>query len=127
MDIVSEFERACDSMGLKINQGKSKVLTIKKDQMRSCEKVRVNGEELQEVDKSNYSGVMMSKDVRMGEEVAHRVLERRKVWGTMAMRDVEAHLHALQTMILQLQLQICESEECHLEELNKCLEIMFES
>ena len=48
---VSEFERACDSMGLKINVGKSKMLTIKKDQMRSCEKVRVNGEELQEVDK----------------------------------------------------------------------------
>ena len=35
--IVSEFERACDSMGLKINVG------IKKDQMGSCEKVRVEG------------------------------------------------------------------------------------
>ena len=31
--IVSEFERACDSMGLKIKVGKSKILTIKKDQM----------------------------------------------------------------------------------------------
>ena len=36
---VSENERACDSMGLKINIGKSKMLTIKKDQMGSCEKV----------------------------------------------------------------------------------------
>ena len=52
--IESEFERACDSMGLKINVGKSKVLTIKKDQMGSCEKVRVNGKERQEVDKFNY-------------------------------------------------------------------------
>ena len=38
---ASEFERACDSMGLKINVRKSKVLTIKKDQIGSCEKVRV--------------------------------------------------------------------------------------
>ena len=29
--IVSEFERACNTMGLKINVVKSKVLTIKKD------------------------------------------------------------------------------------------------
>ena len=41
--IVSEIERACDNMGLKINVGKSEVLTIKKDQMGSCEKMRVNG------------------------------------------------------------------------------------
>ena len=39
-----EFERACDSMGLKINVRKSKVLVIKKNQMGSCEKVRVSGE-----------------------------------------------------------------------------------
>ena len=45
--IVSEFERACDSRGVKINVGKSKMLTIKKDQMGSCEKVRMNGEEMQ--------------------------------------------------------------------------------
>ena len=82
--IASEFERACDSMGLKINVGKSKVLTIKKDQMGSCEKVRVNGEEMQEVDKFNYLGVMISTDGCMGEEVAHRVLEGRKVLETMA-------------------------------------------
>ena len=39
---VSESERACDSMGLKMNVGKGKVLTIKKYQMGSYEKVRVN-------------------------------------------------------------------------------------
>ena len=59
---VSEFERACDSMRLKINVGKRKVLTIKKDQVGSCEKVRVNGEEMQEVDNFNYMGVMISTD-----------------------------------------------------------------
>ena len=77
---------ACDSMGLKINAGKGKVLTIKKIQMGSCEKVRVNGEELQEVDevdKFNYLVVMISTDGGMGEEVAHRLLEGRKVCGTM--------------------------------------------
>ena len=40
--IVSEFARACDSMGLKINVGKSKTLAVKKDQTGNCEKVRVN-------------------------------------------------------------------------------------
>ena len=65
--IVSEFEKVFDSMGLKIIVGKSKVLTIEKDQMGSCERLRVNGEELQEVDKFNYLGVMISTDGDMGE------------------------------------------------------------
>ena len=66
-----------DSMGRKINEGKSKVLMIKKDQMGSSTKVRVNGEEMQEVDKFNYLGVMISTDGGVGEEVAKRVLEGR--------------------------------------------------
>ena len=77
--IVSEYERMRDSMGLKINVEKCKVLMIKKYQMRSCEKVRVNGEEMQEVDKFKYLGLMISTDGGMGEEMAHRVLEGRKV------------------------------------------------
>ena len=52
--------------------------------MESCEKVRVKGEEMKEVDKFNYLGVMISTYSVMGEEVAHRVLYGRKVWGTMA-------------------------------------------
>ena len=60
--IVNEFEGACDSMGLRLNVGKNKVLTIKKDQMGCCEKVRVDGEEVQEVDKFNYLGVIISRD-----------------------------------------------------------------
>ena len=46
--------------------------------------MRVNGEKMQEVNKFNYLGVMLSMDRGMGEEVAHKVLEGRKVWGTMA-------------------------------------------
>ena len=41
------IERAFEGMGLKINVGKSKVLTIKKGERGSCERVRVNGEEMQ--------------------------------------------------------------------------------
>ena len=48
--------------------------------MGSCEKVRVNGEELQEVDKFKYLGVMISMDGGMGDKVAYRVLEGRKLW-----------------------------------------------
>ena len=44
----------------------------------------MNGGETQEVDKFNYLEVMISKGVGMREEVSHRVLEGRKVWGTMA-------------------------------------------
>ena len=69
--IVSEFERACDSMELKIKVGKDKMLSVKKDQMESREKVRVNGEEIQQV------GVMISADGGMRKEVTHRVLEER--------------------------------------------------
>ena len=83
-DILSVFERVCDSMGLKINVRKSKVLMVEKDQMGSCEKVRVNGEEIQEVDKFNYLEVMISTDGGMGDKVPHRVPEGRKVWRTMA-------------------------------------------
>ena len=35
------------------------------------------------MDKFNYLGVMISTDVGMGDEVVHRVLERRKIWETM--------------------------------------------
>ena len=52
--------------------------------MGSCEKVTVNGEEMKEVDKFNYLGVMISSDGGRGMEVAHRVLDGRKVWGRMA-------------------------------------------
>ena len=44
---------------------------IIKDKGGSWEKVRVIGEEMQEVDKFNYLGVMMSRDGGMGEELAH--------------------------------------------------------
>ena len=81
---MNEFERACDSIGLKINVGKSKVLMAKKNRMGSCEKLRGSREEMHEVDKFNYLGVMISEDGGMGEEVAHRVLEGRKFWGTMS-------------------------------------------
>ena len=82
--IVNEFERLCDSKELKINVGKSKVLVVKKHQRRSWEKVRASGEEMQEVYKFNYLGVMISTDGGMEEVVAYRVLERIKVWGMMA-------------------------------------------
>ena len=44
----------------------------------------MSGEEMHEVDKFNYLGVMISTYIGKGEDVAHRVLEGRKVWGTTA-------------------------------------------
>ena len=60
---MSEFEKACDSMGLKIKVGKSEVLTVKKYQMGSYEKVGVSWEEMQEVGKFNYLGVIQVRMV----------------------------------------------------------------
>ena len=51
--------------------------------MGSCERVKVKREEMQEMDKFNYMGITIRTDGGMEEEVAHRVLEGRKVWGTM--------------------------------------------
>ena len=52
--IENEFERAYDCMGLTINGERSNVLVFKKDLKGSWEKVRVNREAMQEVDKFNY-------------------------------------------------------------------------
>ena len=43
--------------------------------MKRCEKVSVNGEEMQEVDKFYYLGVMIGTDGGMSKEVVHRVLK----------------------------------------------------
>ena len=50
-------------MGLKIKVGKSEVLTVKKYQMGSYEKVGVSWEEMQEVGKFNYLGVIQVRMV----------------------------------------------------------------
>ena len=78
---MSVFERTYDSMGLKINVGKSKVLMVKMDHMGSFEKVRVSREERQELDKFNYLRIMISTDGGMGKEVTYRVLEGRRFGG----------------------------------------------
>ena len=44
----------------------------------------MNGEEMQKLDRFNYLEVIISTDAGRREEVAHRVLEGRKVWGTVA-------------------------------------------
>ena len=43
--------------------------------MGSCEKVRLSAEEIQEVDKFNYLGLMISTDGGTGEEGVHRMVE----------------------------------------------------
>ena len=48
-------------MGLKINVGKSKVFVVTNDQRGSCEKVMMNGKEMQEVDRFQYLGVIRRK------------------------------------------------------------------
>ena len=47
---VNDFERACERMGMENNFGTIKILLVKRDQGRSCEKVSVLGKETQDVD-----------------------------------------------------------------------------
>ena len=54
------------------------MLVFKKEQSGIMTKVRVSEEEVQEVDKFNYLGVMISMGGGIGEEGAHRVVEGRK-------------------------------------------------
>ena len=60
LQIVNEFEEVCDTMGLKIIVGKSKVSGSKRPE-GSCKKMKVSREEMQEVKKFNYLGVMISR------------------------------------------------------------------
>ena len=43
----------------------------------------MNGQETEEVDKFKYFRVMISADGGMCEEVADKLMEGRKLWGTM--------------------------------------------
>ena len=45
--------------------------------------MRESEEEMQEMDKFSYLGVMISMGGGMGDEVTHRVLEGRYVWGSV--------------------------------------------
>ena len=78
---ANEFERTCEIVGLKLNVGKSKESVVQKDQMMSFEKVNFIGEEMQEDDKFNYLGVMISTDRGVGEEVANRGLREERYGG----------------------------------------------
>ena len=53
------------------------------DQRAFDEKVLVDGVTREEVDKLKYESVMMSASGRMGEEINHRLLEGRKVFGSL--------------------------------------------
>ena len=57
---------------------------VKKGQRESCEKVRMSGKKKKGVDKFKYLVMIITVGGEIGEEVAHRVLEGRMVWGTKA-------------------------------------------
>ena len=62
-------------MWLKVNVDKSKILVVKKDQKKNCEKVRVNVELMECVDKFKYLGVISEEgEGYMGND--EKVMER---------------------------------------------------
>ena len=71
--IVNVLERVCNRMGLKINVG---------NVGESCEKVKLNGEEMQEIDTFKYIILIINAEEGTGEEVPQRLLEGGNVYGT---------------------------------------------
>ena len=69
------FER----VRLKTNVDKSKVLQVRRHQGVKIEKLKDNWEGMEEVDNFKQLGIMISADGSMGEEVIHR-LQERKMW-----------------------------------------------
>ena len=55
---LDKFYRACNRVRLKVNICKGEVLKFKEGQKMSREKVRVNGEKMEDVDKFRYLEVI---------------------------------------------------------------------
>ena len=78
--LVREFARVCGRRKLKVNVGKSKVMKCTRE-ARGRLVVRMNGEELEEVESFKYLGSTVAADGGVGTEVRVRVKEAGKVLG----------------------------------------------
>ena len=64
--IVNVLERVCNRMGLKINVG---------NVGESCEKVKLNGEEMQEIDTFKYIITLSKKILKNHGDITHPCLK----------------------------------------------------
>merc|ERR1712002_1100659 len=81
----------CRGWKLTVNEGKSKVMRIRKNGEEDEVNVSLNGKRMEEVEIYRYLAVDISNDSGMGEEVYHRIGEARRAWG--ALKDVWKKKH----------------------------------
>merc|ERR1712002_295278 len=89
--LVQEFGNVCRRWKLTVNEGKSKVMRIRKNREENEVDISPNGRRMEEVEIHRYLGVDISNDSGMGEEVNHRIGEARRAWG--ALKDVWKKRH----------------------------------
>ena len=89
--LVQEFGSVCRIWKLTVNEGKSKVMRIGKNEEENEVNVSLNGRRMEEVEKYRYLGVDISNGSGMDETVNHRIGEARKAWG--ALKDVWKKRH----------------------------------
>lgn len=82
-NLVNEFGLACVSRKLRVNVGKSKVKRCARNGEKAGMNMRLNGEQLEEVERFKYLGLHVGVAGRMEVEVSHRVQEASKCMGGM--------------------------------------------
>ena len=76
--IVDQFERTLNKTALKLILVRKKYFYSKKGPRKSCEKVRVSGEEMEDVNKFKYLEVSVIEDGSIEEAVNQRLNKGRK-------------------------------------------------
>jgi len=81
--LIECYGRVCKTKNVNINVGKSKVMKCWKQGGMDGMDIRLNGRTMEEVDKWQYLGVIVSNKGGGGEEINHRINEGNKMFGAM--------------------------------------------
>ena len=80
---MSEFGRVCETIKLRVNVGKSKVMRCSRFFNGDRMHVIVNGEPSEEVDCFKYLGSQVAADGGCERDVDHRMNEGYRAWGEL--------------------------------------------
>jgi len=81
--LIECYDRVCKTKNVSINIGKSKVMRCRKQGGMDGMDIRLNGRVMEEVDKWQYLGVIVTNKGEGKEEINHRINEGNKVFGAM--------------------------------------------
>jgi len=81
--LIECYDRVCKTKNVNINVGKSKVMKCRKNGGMDGMDIRLNGRAMEQVDKWQYLGVIVSNKGGGGEEMINRINEGNKMFGAM--------------------------------------------